>query len=168
MPQDITLAVVSDGAVFVRQAIGNATVAAASGALGELIEMQFEQWRLTPAEAEVALLALKGNPKPPVKKVKIPSLPQKNKKGVVLATGDVMVANANAADDESKISDMTVSVGESSLLSRPALVKEVQQVAMEDNSCARRAVSFVPPPGCKWTEISTKSRLPVRSSNPKA
>ncbi len=37
-----------------------AAVAAASGALGEVIETQFDQWRLTPAEAEVALLALKG------------------------------------------------------------------------------------------------------------
>jgi DNA-binding CsgD family transcriptional regulator len=37
-----------------------AALAAASGALGDLIEAQFEQWKLTPAEAEVALLALKG------------------------------------------------------------------------------------------------------------
>ena len=37
-----------------------AALAAASGALGELIEAQFEQWKLTPAEAEVALMALKG------------------------------------------------------------------------------------------------------------
>ena len=37
-----------------------AALAAASGALGELVEAQFEQWKLTPAEAEVALLALKG------------------------------------------------------------------------------------------------------------
>lgn len=37
-----------------------AAVAAASGALGELIEVRFEQWGLTAAESEVALLTLKG------------------------------------------------------------------------------------------------------------
>jgi len=37
-----------------------AAVAAASGALGELIELRFEQWGLTVAESEVALLTLKG------------------------------------------------------------------------------------------------------------
>jgi hypothetical protein len=67
-----------------------------------------------------ALLALKGNPKPPVKKVKVP-LPHVTKKGIT---------NVDATDDRSKISDMTISVGESSLLSRPALIKEVH---VDDN-----------------------------------
>lgn len=35
-------------------------VAAASGAMTELIGMRFAQWGLTPAEADVALFALKG------------------------------------------------------------------------------------------------------------
>ena len=60
-----------------------------------------------------ALLALKGNPKPPLKKVKVPAAVPKTK-------------GSPERDDGSKISDMTLSVGESSLLSRPALVKEVQ------------------------------------------
>lgn len=38
----------------------NAAVAAARGALSELIKIQFNAWRLTPAEADVALFALKG------------------------------------------------------------------------------------------------------------
>ncbi len=38
----------------------NAAMAAARGALSELIEIQFNAWRLTPAEADVALFALKG------------------------------------------------------------------------------------------------------------
>lgn len=38
----------------------NAAVAAARGALSELIRIQFNAWRLTPAEADVALFALKG------------------------------------------------------------------------------------------------------------
>lgn len=37
-----------------------AAVAAAQGALSELIRMRFAAWRLTPAEADVALFALKG------------------------------------------------------------------------------------------------------------
>ena len=37
-----------------------AAVAAARGALSELIRMRFGAWRLTPAEADVALFALKG------------------------------------------------------------------------------------------------------------
>lgn len=37
-----------------------AAVAAAQNALGEVIRDAFERWRLTPAESEVALLALKG------------------------------------------------------------------------------------------------------------
>jgi DNA-binding CsgD family transcriptional regulator len=37
-----------------------AAVAAAQGALSELIRMRFGAWRLTPAEADVALFALKG------------------------------------------------------------------------------------------------------------
>lgn len=39
---------------------GEAALAAASGALGEVIEAYFEEWALTPAEAEVAMLAMKG------------------------------------------------------------------------------------------------------------
>ena len=37
-----------------------AAVSIASGAFGELIAGHFERWRLTPAEADVALFALKG------------------------------------------------------------------------------------------------------------
>ena len=37
-----------------------AAVALAKGALGELIQLRFGEWRLTPAEADVALFALKG------------------------------------------------------------------------------------------------------------
>lgn len=37
-----------------------AAVAAARGALTDLIRIQFDEWRLTPAEADVALFALKG------------------------------------------------------------------------------------------------------------
>lgn len=37
-----------------------AAASAASGAFADLIETNFEDWRLTPAEADVALLALKG------------------------------------------------------------------------------------------------------------
>ena len=56
---------VAFGALEMRRSLerirrSEAAVAAASGALGELIESQFELWGLTPAEAEVALLALKG------------------------------------------------------------------------------------------------------------
>ncbi len=35
-------------------------VALAKGAVAELIELRFDQWHLTPAEADVALFALKG------------------------------------------------------------------------------------------------------------
>lgn len=35
-------------------------LAAASGALAEVIEDQFTEWRLTPAEREIGMLALKG------------------------------------------------------------------------------------------------------------
>ena len=35
-------------------------LAAASGALSEVIEAQFAEWRLTPAEHEIGMLALKG------------------------------------------------------------------------------------------------------------
>lgn len=53
------------GALEMRRVIeraerGEAAVAAASGALGELIEVTFEDWGLTAAESEVALLTLKG------------------------------------------------------------------------------------------------------------
>ncbi|PKP90678.1 MAG: LuxR family transcriptional regulator [Alphaproteobacteria bacterium HGW-Alphaproteobacteria-14] len=53
------------GAIQVRDLIAAArrdetAVAAASGALGDLIRLRFEEWRLTPAEADVALFALKG------------------------------------------------------------------------------------------------------------
>lgn len=37
-----------------------ATVKAASGAMAELMAMRFAEWHLTPAEADVALLAMKG------------------------------------------------------------------------------------------------------------
>lgn len=37
-----------------------AAVAAASGALADLVRMRFRDWRLTAAEADVALFALKG------------------------------------------------------------------------------------------------------------
>ncbi len=37
-----------------------ATLQLASGAFAQLVEARFAQWRLTPAETEVALLTLKG------------------------------------------------------------------------------------------------------------
>lgn len=37
-----------------------ALIATARGALGELMRQRFAEWRLTPAEADVALFALKG------------------------------------------------------------------------------------------------------------
>lgn len=37
-----------------------ATIKAASGAMGELMQLRFGEWSLTPAESDVALLALKG------------------------------------------------------------------------------------------------------------
>ena len=37
-----------------------ATILAASGAMAELMQLRFDEWSLTPAEADVALLALKG------------------------------------------------------------------------------------------------------------
>ena len=37
-----------------------AALAVARGAVGELIALRFDQWRLSKAEAEVALFALKG------------------------------------------------------------------------------------------------------------
>ena len=37
-----------------------AAVALAKGAIGELIQLRFGEWHLTPAEADVALFALKG------------------------------------------------------------------------------------------------------------
>jgi DNA-binding CsgD family transcriptional regulator len=43
-----------------RASRSEAAVAAAQGALGQVIRDAFARWRLTPAEAEVALLALKG------------------------------------------------------------------------------------------------------------
>ena len=43
-----------------RQRRANAVISVASGALAELIEMRFRDWSLTPAEADVALFALKG------------------------------------------------------------------------------------------------------------
>lgn len=64
----VTLALVTGlifSAVEMRRALerirrGDAAVAAASGALAELIQAYFDHWHLTPAEADVALLALKG------------------------------------------------------------------------------------------------------------
>lgn len=38
----------------------DATIRAASGAMAELIEMHCREWRLTPAETDVARLAIKG------------------------------------------------------------------------------------------------------------
>ena len=38
----------------------DATIAVASGAIGDLIDRRFAEWRLSPAESDVALLALKG------------------------------------------------------------------------------------------------------------
>lgn len=37
-----------------------AAIAAARGALSDLIQLRFDAWQLTPAEADVALFALKG------------------------------------------------------------------------------------------------------------
>lgn len=53
------------GALEMRRVIeraerGEVAAAAASGALAELIEATFEDWRLTAAESEIALLTLKG------------------------------------------------------------------------------------------------------------
>jgi len=53
------------GALEMRRALervrrSEAAVAAAAGILGAYIETQFDRWRLTPAEADVAMLALKG------------------------------------------------------------------------------------------------------------
>ena len=43
-----------------RAATAESALTAASGAFADLIRARFEEWRLTPAEGEVALLALKG------------------------------------------------------------------------------------------------------------
>lgn len=53
------------GAVTLRRALDrisvqNAALATASGALGAVIDAQFHQWGLTPAEYDVGFLALKG------------------------------------------------------------------------------------------------------------
>lgn len=53
------------GAIEMRRTLerirrGEMAVAAATGALAEVIQGYFDQWHLTPAEADVALLALKG------------------------------------------------------------------------------------------------------------
>lgn len=62
----IALAIgVGFGAVELKRSIERANraesgLAAASGAFAELIAQQFQLWRLTPAEADVALLTLKG------------------------------------------------------------------------------------------------------------
>lgn len=53
------------GAILTRQTLhriqrAEAGITAASGAFAELIEERFIEWRLTPAEADVALFALKG------------------------------------------------------------------------------------------------------------
>ena len=102
-----------------------------------------------------ALLALKGNPKPPVKKVKVP-LPQKSKtKG--LPGPDV--------DDGSKISDMTLSVGESSLLSRPALVKEVQVTSADDIDVESSVLDMSMNSGINSADFSlTKAYIPPRDT----
>lgn len=59
------LAAVVLGALQVRSLIADArrdetAVAAAQGALAELIDLRFAEWQLTTAEADVALFALKG------------------------------------------------------------------------------------------------------------
>jgi DNA-binding CsgD family transcriptional regulator len=59
------LAAVVLGALQVRSLIAAArrdetAVAAAKGALADLIALRFEEWKLTAAEADVALFALKG------------------------------------------------------------------------------------------------------------
>ncbi|MCI4663125.1 MAG: helix-turn-helix transcriptional regulator [Neomegalonema sp.] len=62
----IALAIgVGFGALELRRSVARAqqaetALAAASGAFAEFIRAQFDAWRLTPAEADVALLALKG------------------------------------------------------------------------------------------------------------
>lgn len=53
------------GAIQIRHLIAaaradEAAVAVARGALGQLVQLRFAQWQLTPAEADVALFALKG------------------------------------------------------------------------------------------------------------
>lgn len=53
------------GAIQIRHLItaaraDEAAVAVARGALGQLVQLRFVQWKLTPAEADVALFALKG------------------------------------------------------------------------------------------------------------
>jgi DNA-binding NarL/FixJ family response regulator len=53
------------GALEIRRSLelsrrSEAALAIASGALGSFIENRFREWRLTPAEHDVALLALKG------------------------------------------------------------------------------------------------------------
>lgn len=45
-----------------RQRRADRVMVVASGALAELIQLRFQDWRLTPAEADVALFALKGLP----------------------------------------------------------------------------------------------------------
>ena len=53
------------GAIQIRHLIAaaradEAAVAVARGALAQLVQLRFAQWQLTPAEADVALFALKG------------------------------------------------------------------------------------------------------------
>lgn len=53
------------GAIQIRHLIAaaradEAAVAVARGALAQLVQLRFAQWHLTPAEADVALFALKG------------------------------------------------------------------------------------------------------------
>jgi DNA-binding CsgD family transcriptional regulator len=59
------LAAVVMGAIQVRHLVlaarqDEAAVAVARGALAQLVQIRFAQWHLTPAEADVALFALKG------------------------------------------------------------------------------------------------------------
>jgi DNA-binding CsgD family transcriptional regulator len=46
--------------MLARAARADAALAVARGALAELVQQRFEGWRLTPAEAQVAMYALKG------------------------------------------------------------------------------------------------------------
>lgn len=52
--------VVETRRVIERQQQAEEALLAASGAFGELLETHFERWGLTPAERDVALMALKG------------------------------------------------------------------------------------------------------------
>jgi len=54
------IATVKFGDVLTDARRSRATVQAASGAMAELMQLRFAEWQLTTAEADVALLAMKG------------------------------------------------------------------------------------------------------------